>query len=114
MTSMTGDGSSFISALYSDGFLEVCVRDVWMVNSVMMIPVKGVAGCRCHLRFNDTRGGFPGRAAVSKLLSLLPYMAMARPREKLPLFLKLWIWDWNLRHCDIQRPVCGMTRLGHG
>lgn len=71
-----------------------------------MIPVKGVAGCRCHLRFNDTLGGFMGRAAaVSKLLSLLPYMAMARPSEKLPLFFSS---GFGLGPAPLRHPVSSL------
>lgn len=77
-----------------------------MVRAVVMLPVKGVVGCRCHFRFNDTRGGFTGRAAaVSKLLSLLPYMAMTRPREKLPLFLSS---GFGLEPAPLRHPASGL------
>ena len=46
---------------------------------------------------NDTHGA---ATAVSELYSLLPYMAMARPRENQPFVSQPWIWTGlaPLRH----------------
>lgn len=76
---------------HSSQLLNCCikagVRDVWMVNSVMT-PVKGVAGVGVvwglTTHWAASRVGLP---PSPKLLSLLPYMAMARQWEKPPLFL---------------------------
>lgn len=55
---------------------------VWL--TVMVSSVKGVVGCRCHLRFSDTRGGF--RAG----LLLSPSCAH---------FCLIWPWPGRARNC---------------
>ncbi|MEQ2170606.1 hypothetical protein GOODEAATRI_002050 [Goodea atripinnis] len=74
-----------------------------MIDPVPVSSVRGVAAC-CHLRLGRHPGWLPGRSptAVSRPPSLLPYMAMSRPAEKLFCFTALGL-NRNLLNCDIQR-----------
>lgn len=100
MTDMARDAGSFISDVKA---ASASVSALWVFNNR---PGEGSGRCRCHLRFSDTRGCFMGRAAaVSKLLSLLPYMAMARPGGKAPLFLSS---GFGSEPAPLRHPVSGL------
>lgn len=74
-------------------FFKVYNRDVWRGNSAVMIPLKGVAVCQCHLRFNDTRGGFTGRAAaVSKAALTFALYGHGQTEGETAFVSQLWIW----------------------